>query len=32
MRPVWLPAAVLVAIVLGIAIADWLFGLIATAA
>ncbi len=31
MRPIWLPAAVIVAIVLGIALAIWLFGLIATA-
>ena len=29
MRPVWLPAAVLVAVVLGIALAVWIFGLIA---
>ena len=26
MRPVWLPAAVLVAVVLGCALAVWLFG------
>ena len=29
MRPVWLSAAVLVAVVLGIALAVWLFGVIA---
>ena len=29
MRPVWLPAAVVVAVVLGIALAVWLFGVIA---
>ena len=32
MRPVWLPAAVLVAVVLGIARAVWIFGLIAAGA
>lgn len=32
MRPVWVPAAVLVAIVLGIALAVWLFRVIATGA
>lgn len=32
MRPRWLPAAVLVAIVLGIVVAAWLFGLIAAGA
>lgn len=32
MRPVWLPAAVLVAVVLGIALAVWIFGLIAAGA